>query len=131
MLAAQTANQNWTVGQNVNLGLPANTFTDPQGETLTYSATQVGGTAFPTWLKFNGATDSFTGTAPTAAGSLNLQVTATDISGLSVSETFKATIAAAASQLTQAISSLSSGAASAALTQLASATTPTLVSPMH
>ena len=131
VLSAQTANQNWATGKAVNFTLATNTFSDPQGETLTYSATQVGGTALPTWLKFNSATDSFTGTAPTAAGSLNLQVTATDTSGLSVSETFKATIAAAASQLTQAISSLSSGAASAALTQLASATMPTLVSPLH
>ncbi len=31
----QTATQTWTEGQAVNLKLPANTFTDPQGETLT------------------------------------------------------------------------------------------------
>ncbi|HKM62604.1 MAG TPA: hypothetical protein VJY39_08955, partial [Acidisphaera sp.] len=36
----QTANQTWTQGQIVSLVLPANTFTDPQNEKLTYTATQ-------------------------------------------------------------------------------------------
>ena len=33
----QTAIQTWTVGKTVNFTLAANTFTDPQGENLTYS----------------------------------------------------------------------------------------------
>ena len=103
------------------------TFTDPQKETLSFTASQSNGSALPAWLKFNGTTDTFSGTAPAAAGSLSLKVTATDTSGLSISETFTAAVA----QLTQAISSLGSGSGSGSLnpTQLASNSTPTLASP--
>ena len=133
VLAAQTANQTWNSGQAVNFTLASNTFTDPQKETLTYTASQANGTALPAWLKFNGTTDTFSGTTPATAASLSLRVTATDTSGLSISEAFTATIAAAASQLTQAISSLTSGSGSGSstLTQLASVSSPTLASPVH
>ncbi|MGA2127867.1 MAG: putative Ig domain-containing protein [Xanthobacteraceae bacterium] len=132
-LAVQTANQSWATGKAVTLALPAGTFTDPQHETLTYAATQANGTALPAWLKFTAATETFSGTAPISASTLSLKVTATDTSGLSVSETFTATIAAVAAQFTQTISSLVSGAASAGagLQQLASVPAPTLASPVH
>jgi hypothetical protein len=128
-VTAQTATQSWKTGQAVNLALASNTFTDPQAEKLTYTASQANGSALPTWLKFNGTTDTFSGTAPAAATSLSLKVTATDTSGLSVSETFTAAVAL----LTQAISSVGSGGSSvsSALTQLASTTTTTLASPAH
>ncbi|MGA3403587.1 MAG: putative Ig domain-containing protein [Acetobacteraceae bacterium] len=93
VVATQTPNQVWTEGKAVSLVLPANTFTDPQGEALTYAATQQSGQALPSWLSFNAATDTFSGTAPAAAQTLDLEVTATDTSGLSVSDIFVATIA--------------------------------------
>jgi hypothetical protein len=127
-VTAQTASQSWKTGSAVNFSLAAATFTDPQKEALTYTATQANGSALPAWLKFNGTTDTFSGTAPSTATTLSLKVTATDTSGLSVSETF----AAAVAQLTQAISSLpGSGSVSSALTQLASVASPTLASPAH
>jgi hypothetical protein len=131
VLTAQTAAQTWQTGQAVNFSLAATTFTDPQKETMTYTATQANGTALPAWLKFNGTTDTFSGTAPTAAASLSLKVMATDSSGLSVSETFAVSVAAA--KLSQTIASVSSesGSVTSTLTQLASLTTPTLASPLH
>jgi hypothetical protein len=90
----QTANQTWTEGKAVSLALPANTFTDPQGEALSYTATLAGGAALPSWLTFNAATDTFTGTAPAAAESLGITVTATDTSGLAASENFTASVQA-------------------------------------
>ena len=103
VLASQTVAQAWKPGQPVKLTLAANTFSDPQGEKLTYSATQVNGSALPSWLSFNAATQIFTGTAPSKATGLSIKVTATDTSGLSASETFSASIAAAASTLSHAI----------------------------
>jgi hypothetical protein len=91
-VTAQTANQTWTENAAVSLRLPANTFTDPQGESLTYSATLSNGQALPGWLSFNPATDSFSGTAPGTSQSLAIKVTAQDSSGLSASETFSATV---------------------------------------
>jgi hypothetical protein len=92
----QTATQTWTGGKTIALTLPANTFSDPQGETLTYTASLANGQPLPNWLTFNSATDSFSGIAPSTAESLSLKVTATDTSKLSVSETFTANVAAPA-----------------------------------
>jgi hypothetical protein len=92
VLAAQTANQTWLGGRAVGLTLPPGAFTDPQNEALTYSATLAGGQALPGWLSFNPTTGAFTGTAPTAAQTLDIVVTATDTSGLSATEAFAATV---------------------------------------
>ncbi len=95
-VTSQIANQSWTQGQKVSLALPANSFTDPQGEKLTYKASQSSGAALPSWLSFNATTDSFSGTVPTGAESLTLKVTATDTAGLSASEIFGVTVPAVA-----------------------------------
>ena len=137
VLKTQTANQTWTEGSAINFALPSTTFADPQNEALFYSASVVpttasGSTALPTWLKFNATTDTFSGTAPTTASTLALKVTATDVSGLSVSETFTATISAAAAKLSQAISSLpSTSSVSATLSQLTTNTSTTLAAATH
>lgn len=90
----QTANQTWTGGKAFSLALPAGTFTDPQNQTLTYSAKLSNGQALPSWLKFNAATDTFSGTAPISPQTLGITVTATDTSGLSASDSFSATVLA-------------------------------------
>ena len=97
-VAHQTAGQTWIEGQAVTLALPANTFVDPQGQKLTYTASQSNGTALPSWLSFNAASETFSGTAPATTSSLSLKVTATDTSGLSASETFAASVVAPATK---------------------------------
>ncbi|MBA0186451.1 putative Ig domain-containing protein, partial [Pectobacterium versatile] len=54
-IAAQSIAQ----GGNLNVTIPAGTFTDPDGDTLTLSATLADGTALPSWLSFNPATGTF------------------------------------------------------------------------
>ncbi|MDP2755169.1 MAG: putative Ig domain-containing protein, partial [Nitrospirota bacterium] len=74
--------------------VPGNTFADiDAGDTLTYSATLADGTALPSWLTFNAAMMTFSGT-PTNdnVGILPLKVTATDAAGASVSNNFNVTI---------------------------------------
>ncbi len=88
IVSAQTATQTWKLGQAVNFALPSTTFTDPQGQKLTYAATLSSGAALPSWLSFNTTTATFTGTVPNTTAGLSLKVTATDTSGLSASETF-------------------------------------------
>ena len=97
VLAAQTGNQSATVGSLFSLPLPANTFTDvDSGDTLTYTATAADGSALPAWLAFTPATRTFSGTPATAdLGTLGVKVTATDIGGLSPSETFNIAVSAA------------------------------------
>jgi hypothetical protein len=92
VVAMPTASQSWAEGGVVSLALPTGTFADPQGEALTYKVTQANGAALPSWLKFNAATLTFSGTAPSTAQVLGLKVTATDKSNLSVYEVISATI---------------------------------------
>jgi len=95
ILSGQTPNQTWNISQHVDLVLPSNTFTDPQNEPLTYRATLANGATWPSWLTFDAATRTFTGTVPSALANLSIKVTATDTSGLSNSETFAVTVPAA------------------------------------
>ncbi|WP_334156678.1 DUF4347 domain-containing protein [Oryzomicrobium sp.] len=62
-----------------NVTLPANTFTDSDGDTLTYRATRADGSPLPTWLHFDPATRTFSGTPEGGdIGDLSIKVTATD-----------------------------------------------------
>ena len=131
VVSQQTTSQNWKTGQAINLALAAKTFTDPQGEAMTYTATLANGAALPTWLRFNGATETFAGTAPTTATSLSIKVTATDAGGVSASETFVATVTTKASAFVQAISSLpDGGSVQAAFVPTASNNPQALSSPL-
>jgi Ca2+-binding RTX toxin-like protein len=70
--------------------LPSDAFVDSDaGDILTYNATLANGNALPTWLTFDRATKTFTGTPLTGdVGSINLQVVVTDGSGAQVSDIF-------------------------------------------
>ena len=59
--------------------LPADAFTDPEGQSLTLTATRADDSALPAWLTFNASTRSFSG-SPTAVdiGNVVVKVTATD-----------------------------------------------------
>ncbi|MCW2479894.1 putative Ig domain-containing protein [Candidatus Symbiopectobacterium sp. NZEC135] len=76
----------------LNFTVPSGTFTDPDGDTLTYSATLADGSALPSWLSFNTATGTFSGTPANGdVGNLSIKVTASD-GDASVSTTFSLTI---------------------------------------
>src|SRR5947207_988099 len=81
---APMADQTATRGQAFNYALPAGTFADANaGDTLTYSATLAAGSALPAWLIFNPASQTFSGTPGNSdGGTVQVQVTATDPSGL-------------------------------------------------
>ena len=64
-----------TRGGSFRYVVPA--FDDPDGQTLTYRATQADGSALPVWLAFNTETRTFSGTPPTT-GRIEIRVTATD-----------------------------------------------------
>jgi subtilisin family serine protease len=65
---------------------PQNTFTDPDpGDTLTYTATRLDGSPLPSWLTFNPATRTLSGTSP-GPQQFRIKLTATDRVGLSASD---------------------------------------------
>jgi hypothetical protein len=97
VLASQTPDQNATVGSAFSLTLPTGTFTDADGDALTYSATTTAGGALPAWLTFNASTRTFSGTpASTDVGTLSVKTTATDTAGLAANETFNINVASTA-----------------------------------
>ena len=89
--------QTATAGTALNYAFPANTFADTNtGDTLTYTATKSDDSELPSWLSFDAATRTFSGT-PTAAdvGTVSVKVTASDGSD-SVSDTFDIVVSATA-----------------------------------
>ena len=88
VLATPLADQSFAEDSPVAFTLPANSFTDADGDTLTYTATLADGSALPTWLSFNAASRSFSGTPPlNFNGTLSVKVTASDGTA-TVSDTF-------------------------------------------
>jgi hypothetical protein len=82
-LKNQIPNQTDTVDHLFNFTVPDSTFIDDDGNnTLTYSATLSNGNPLPSWLSFNPATRTFSGT-PSALGSISLKVIATDTANAS------------------------------------------------
>lgn len=62
--------------------VPAGTFIDSEGDALVYSARQSNGSALPAWLAFDGASRTFSGTAPAGwLTSLAITVSASDGTG--------------------------------------------------
>ena len=94
MLTNEIASQEIIIDQTFQFTIPANTFDDPDGDVLTLNATLSDGSPLPFWLDFTDNGDgsgSFSGT-PTELGEFDINVTATDPSGLSVSDTFTLTV---------------------------------------
>lgn len=86
--ATATENAAWTYT------LPADTFTDPEGQALVYSVTLADGSALPAWVQFDAVTRTFSGTPGSAAvGSLSFRVRATDPAGAMANAVFALTVA--------------------------------------
>jgi hypothetical protein len=91
------SNQTTAAGAAFNYSLPTGLFSEAiAGDTLTYSASLVGGQSLPSWLTFNSITGQFSGVAGDQnVGALAITITATDLSGLTASTTLNVTVTAA------------------------------------
>ena len=93
-LANALADQSVDEDSAFSFTVPANTFNDVDGDTLTYTATLSDGSALPTWLSFDAATQTFSGTPLNGdVGSINVQVTAIDAAEVAISDTFAIAVA--------------------------------------
>ena len=93
VLVRPLSEQNLAPSSLFTYTVPADTFGDPDLESLSYSVRTSNGTVIPTWLSFNASTRTFSGTpTSTDAGALDLQVTAKDSANASVSGAFRVTV---------------------------------------
>jgi parallel beta-helix repeat protein len=89
VVANPLLDQNVTENTPFNYVVPGTSFTDPDNDTLSYTASLADGRALPDWLKFDAATRTFSGTpSDTASGTYAIKITATDASNASVSDNF-------------------------------------------
>ncbi|MHC8294133.1 M10 family metallopeptidase C-terminal domain-containing protein [Pseudomonas sp. LB3P58] len=94
VLATALLDQNATENTSFSYAVPATSFTDPDNDSLSYTATLADGSALPAWLSFNVTNLTFTGTpTSTASGNYNVLVKATDPAGASVSDSFALVVA--------------------------------------
>jgi VCBS repeat-containing protein len=96
LVAVAIPDQTAVIGTAFSYTLPTGNFIDVDS-TLTYTATRGDGTALPTWLTFNAATRTFSGT-PTDTIDFNIKVTASDGTA-SISDTFALGIAPVANSV--------------------------------
>jgi hypothetical protein len=83
-----------TEDSEFSLVIPENTFNDVDaGDSLTYSASLEDGSELPSWLTFDAATRTFSGTPNNSdVGTLNVKVTAIDNVGEEISDIFVLTV---------------------------------------
>ena len=89
------ADQSTNEDAGFSFTVPAASFSDVDvGDTLTLSATLADGSALPSWLSFDPATQTFTGTPANGdVGDVSIRVTATDTSGATASQDFIVSVA--------------------------------------
>jgi Ca2+-binding RTX toxin-like protein len=93
-VAAPLADRQATEDTVFSFVVPASTFADVDaGDALTYSATLVGGAPLSSWLSFDAATRTFSGTPLNGdVGTLTIAVKATDSGSLNATDTFALSI---------------------------------------
>ncbi|HSG62875.1 MAG TPA: Ig-like domain-containing protein, partial [Pseudomonadales bacterium] len=95
VLSAEINDQEWNVTGEQSFSLSASTFTDPDFDVLTWSATLADDSALPSWLSFDASTRTFSGN-PADAGiangqSISIKVSATDGRNTPATDTFDLT----------------------------------------
>ena len=91
-LANAIADQSQNEDATLSFTIPANTFNDEDGNTLTYSATLSDDSALPDWISFDATTQTFSGTPLNDdVGSLEVTVSVSD-GTLTTTDTFTLTV---------------------------------------
>jgi parallel beta-helix repeat protein len=89
VVATALLDQNASENTSFSYVVPATSFTDPDNDSLSYTAKLADGSALPGWLTFDAATRTFSGTpTDTASGTYSIQVTAADGSNATISDSF-------------------------------------------
>jgi LPXTG-site transpeptidase (sortase) family protein len=91
--------QTTPAGSAFNYAFPANTFSDPDGDAMTYTAALADGSPLPGWLVFTSADRRFVGTpGDEQAGRYSIRVTASDAGAESGSDVFDLFVSSASNR---------------------------------
>ena len=91
-LVTEISNQSNDEDAGFSFTFSSTTFSDIDGDTLSYTATSSDGLALPSWLSFNAASQTFSGTPLNSdVGVINVMITASDGS-LTATDTFSLTV---------------------------------------
>jgi hypothetical protein len=90
ILMTPLADQSASANSSWNWQIPTGSFADVDaGDVLTYAASLADGTALPSWLAFDAATQAFSGRVPkSATGSIDIRIAATDRQGATAADVF-------------------------------------------
>ena len=100
ILNSPLADRAFTRASAFVFAIPTGSFTDVDGDNLTYTAILTNGNPLPSWLQFNAATATFSGNpAIPDVGDLNVRVTVSDPGGLSIADVFVLSITTAPTDL--------------------------------
>ena len=96
ILVTPLADQSASANSNWNWQMPTGSFTDVDaGDVLSYAATLADGTALPSWLAFDAATQTFSGRVPkSVSGSMDIRIGANDRLGATAADVFTLSFAA-------------------------------------
>ena len=95
-VAVEIPDQAATAGTAFSYVFPVDAFNDADSDTLSYTVTKSDGTLLPVWLKFAADMRAFSGTPQAVdVGTVLVKVTASDVNGGSVSDTFDIVVGAA------------------------------------
>ena len=88
------ADQAATEDSALSFQFASNVFTDvDSGDSFTYTATLSDGSTLPSWLSFNAASRTFSGTPLNGdVGAIDVKVTATDSGSAAITDTFSITV---------------------------------------
>ena len=93
VVANALPDQGTTQGAAFSYTVPANTFSDVDGDSLTLGASLADGNPLPAWLGFNATNGSFSGTpAQGDIGMITVRVTATDGTSVAAADEFLLTV---------------------------------------
>ena len=88
LLRTQASDQRPVAGSHATFALPAGSFFDPDGGTVSYSVTGADGSTLPAWLRFDASTGTFDAAVPAVASIAAVEVVATTSGGGIAAEAF-------------------------------------------
>ena len=78
VFANSVPSQSWPEGKSTSFTFAANTFTDAEGDPISYSIAMSNGTTLPSWISLISSTRTITGTPPIGTPNISIRIWSKD-----------------------------------------------------